>query len=314
MNPTWRKEWEGAQARVEERRRLLERAASQRQRDEELEQRCAQLHRQYELELEDVEKLQGLGFQALWRTVMGDRKELLKREEAEAAEAKIRYRDACAERDLRREKLTALEAQAVELEGAEKEVEALSLRREQELRLDSGPRGREVDSLLRQRDELLRERQEIKEAQAAGDDAGTALDKAHEILQSAGRWGLYDMLGGGLIATAIKHGKLDEARKWLEDAGHALWDFEQELRDVGEISLPTIDLEPLHVSLDYFLDGFLVDAFVQNRITRARDHARSAAGEVEEIQRGLDRRRAEIDEELERGRTRLGELVGNDQG
>lgn len=309
MDTSWREEWDRAQARVEERRRALERAELQRRRNAELQEQCDELRRQHELELEDVEKLKGLGFQALLRTLVGDRKELLAKEGREAFEAKVRYHDACEEQQRRAAKLVELEAQAADLEGAEEELEALSMKREQQLRSAGGAHGQEVDTLLRRRDELRLEQQEIQEARLAGNDAGEGLDDVLEVLDSAARWGVFDMIGGGLIATAVKHSKLDEARRRLEEAGNSLWDFERELKDVGEISLPTIDLSQLDGFLDYFLDGILVDAFVQSRINRAREATRETAEQVEEIQRGLDGRYRELDAELERVGARLGELI-----
>ncbi|MSA03534.1 hypothetical protein GKG47_18860 [Lactonifactor sp. BIOML-A3] len=59
---------------------------------------------------------------------------------------------------------------------------------------------------------------EIQEAKTAGRQALEALEEAEDFLQSARNMGIWDMLGGGLLADIMKHSRLDKATRCLEAA------------------------------------------------------------------------------------------------
>ena len=48
-------------------------------------------------------------------------------------------------------------------------------------------------------------KQEIREALGAGARALTSLREAQEKLESARKWGIADLLGGGFVIDMIKH-------------------------------------------------------------------------------------------------------------
>lgn len=73
---------------------------------------------------------------------------------------------------------------------------------------------------------------EIDEAIAAGREALEALEDAADSLDSAKRWGIVDILGGGLITSVIKHSRLATPTTRLADAREALARFSAELDDV----------------------------------------------------------------------------------
>ena len=66
-----------------------------------------------------------------------------------------------------------------------------------------GGRIRELEEKLAACRSMCRE---MEEAVRAGRQAAFDLDSAGGKLESAGSWGVYDMLGGGMLATAIKAG------------------------------------------------------------------------------------------------------------
>ena len=65
---------------------------------------------------------------------------------------------------------------------------------------------------------MLDERKEVNEAIAAGQRALTSLQAAEAQLGSARGWGIFDMLGGGLITDLVKHSKIHDAQYYLETA------------------------------------------------------------------------------------------------
>ena len=76
---------------------------------------------------------------------------------------------------------------------------------------------------------------EINEAIAAADDALFYLQKANDSMKSAKNWGLFDMLGGGLISTFVKHDKMDTAQMDVDNAKIALQKLSRELDDLDEV-------------------------------------------------------------------------------
>ena len=76
-------------------------------------------------------------------------------------------------------------------------------------------------------------RKEMKEAVDAGERALRTLRSAQGKLNSAGNWGIFDMLGGGLISTIMKRSKMDDAKNLIESAKIDLRRFQKELKDVN---------------------------------------------------------------------------------
>ena len=111
---------------------------------------------------------------------------------------------------------------------------------------------------------------EINEAVLAGERALNSLREAKSKLNSARAWGVYDILGGGMISSIVKHSKVNDANEWLEQANRDLRRFAKVLRDVPgeEIYVQAGDLAS---TLDIFFDNIFSDFIVQNRINEARE-------------------------------------------
>ncbi len=82
---------------------------------------------------------------------------------------------------------------------------------------------------------------ERQEAIAAGERALDSLREAYMKLDSARGWGVYDILGGGLISSLIKHGKMDKAQDCLQDAKRDLKRFEIEFQDLNNFENINLD-------------------------------------------------------------------------
>jgi len=129
--------------------------------------------------------------------------------------------------------------------------------------------------------------QEIQEAVQAADTALFHLNAANEYLRKAKNWGIVDLLGGGMISTFIKHGKMDSAEQELASARDALKNFAGELADVDGIvdfDIPVGDF--LHFA-DYFFDGVVADWLMQSRITDATRQVDDAIEQVSAIRARL---------------------------
>lgn len=121
---------------------------------------------------------------------------------------------------------------------------------------------------------------EIDEAIAAGRRALSALDEAGDALESARRWGVWDIVGGGLFSSLIKHGRIDEAEDALARARAELSRFSRELDDVRGAESLQVGVGKLNTVFDIALDNVLTDLFVQSSISDAADRVEEVTDQV----------------------------------
>ena len=130
---------------------------------------------------------------------------------------------------------------------------------------------------------------EKREAIEAGRRALNSLQTAKENLNSAKNWGLVDMFGGGFFTTMLKHSRMDQARRNMEQAKYDLRNFSRELNDVNMACNLNIDTGDFLSFADYFFDGFVVDWVVQDRINNAKRQVEEAIRRTESIVNQLQR-------------------------
>ena len=92
-------------------------------------------------------------------------------------------------------------------------------------------------------------KQEVREARAAGIRALNSLRQAQRCLDSARGWGVLDILGGGLITNLVKHSKLSDAQRCIDQAQYDLDAFRRELADVN---LPYAEIDGVLTFADFF--------------------------------------------------------------
>ncbi len=235
----------------------------------------------------DVEQLKHASIARLWSRLTGKWEERLAAEEREAADAWLQYDAAEAALKALKEEMAAARSRLGDVIDADLAYERLLEQRETWIRDHDPDTDRELRRISESLGELRALRKEQDEAKRAGEKAARALAAAEECLRSARNWGTYDMLGGGVIATHIKHNRIDEARADMHEAQHALRMFEKELRDLRtQAGSPEVEVGGFLTFADYFFDGFLADWIVQGRINDALERVQRGSGEV---RRQLDR-------------------------
>ncbi|MGH8972017.1 MAG: hypothetical protein ACRD0C_02300 [Acidimicrobiia bacterium] len=252
------------------------------------------------VEAGDVAGLEGHGLRRWLASLAGTREERLAKEQAELAAAKLRYGAATrtvaglrAEIERMADEIRALGDPAARFAG-------LLDDKEQRLVDDrAGDAGRLADLATRRADAEA-DRRELDEAMGAGRAVRDDLSALNDLLRRAGNWGTYDLLGGGLFATMIKHDYMDDARDVASRLQQKLLAFDRELSDVEQGGLPlgTVDVGSGLRFADYLLDGLIADWMVQSRITRAAESVAMVAGEVNEKLRRLQGLVAQADEAL----------------
>lgn len=246
------------------------RIAALEQQAQELEQRADLWREQLQEEQKDVERLTGITFSNLWHTLRGTKQDRLEAEEAELLEAKLKYDQTVYELEETGHELEKLREKWNEARYAEAEYRFLLAEKEQLIKKHYPNLAAELLELTEQKADAHVRLKEWEEALFEGRGALTALEQALTSLDSAKSWGTYDILGGGLLATKMKHDHMDDAIQLIHHAGRRLQRFQRELEDVKlYLPLHSLNLGETLRFADYLFDGFLADFAVQGRIKEA---------------------------------------------
>ena len=242
-------------------------------------------------EQEDVEELERLSFASFLARIRGEQAERLDQERREAVAAKARY-DA-ARRDLEdlEARFQAAQKERAGLEGLRGRWKALMEEKEELLCQAGGERAKRLIQIGCDLDSLGSQIRELDEAICAGKDVGYALDQMIGQLDSAAGWGTWDILGGGMLATMAKHGRMNDAQNTAFQARQAISRFRTELADVSQLRVPDLQVGEFTSFADYFFDGLFVDLYIQDKIGTARRSAEETAAQVEDLLSQLRRER-----------------------
>lgn len=242
----------------------------------------------------DVDRLKGLTLTALMAALSGDKAERLEKEEREACAASLRYETAKRQLDEVRQDMAFRRGRI----AANRDV---GERYERLLREKSAARGdcEELRRLEQRMEELTARRRELREAVFAGEAVNGRLQAVASALDEAAGWSTYDLLGGGLLADAVKYSHLDTAEKEFQQLQSELRRYQAELADVtidGELNIPVDDFL---TAADIFFDNIFTDWAVRRHIDQNAEQIRAAQGRVRELQNRLQGEMAETERELE---------------
>jgi len=219
----------------------------------------------------DVETLETLSLRGIFLRVLGSKQEQLEKERQEFLAAKLRHDEA-------EEAITALEREGAdlgrrldELGDVEARYRSLLERKEQALLQTEREDARELLRLSEAQGDVRSDLRELREAVSAGRSAVNSLDSAISALRGAESWGTVDLIGGGLLTTAAKHGRVDEARRWIHQAQQRLRRFRRELADLESRVEIDIQMGAFETFADYFFDGLIADWIVQSKIRNSLD-------------------------------------------
>jgi len=111
---------------------------------------------------------------------------------------------------------------------------------------------------------------EINEAIEAGQDAQMRLHRIQETLCSAKGWGIYDLLGGGLISGMMKRIRMEKAQQQIEELRGSLERFNSELKDVQVQCSASAELSEWLNITDLVFDDPLSDWLSLSKIKDAK--------------------------------------------
>ena len=121
---------------------------------------------------------------------------------------------------------------------------------------------------------------EINEAIEAGQDAQLRLHRIQETLRSAKGWGIYDLLGGGLISGMMKRIRMEKAQQQIEELRGSLERFNSELKDVQVQCSASAELSEWLNITDLVFDNPLSDWLSLSKIKDAKAEIDRTAEEV----------------------------------
>jgi hypothetical protein len=256
------------------------------QRQDEVRAELALLRTRYEHEQQDAERLESLSLARVLASLRGAREDALARERAEAGAVRYRAAEAQARLEAVQRELAATRQRHDELAGAPAIYAGVLKLKEQQLSQSGDPRGRQLLALADERGRLQAELAEVTEAQQAAAAAGQALSAVRERLGSASAWSTYDtFFGGGVMASAVKHSRLDDAAAAAARADQCLAVLRTELADVGGLGLtaPQLAVDAGTRFVDVWFDNIFSDLAMAGRISQARqnvDRSLEVVGEV----------------------------------
>lgn len=277
----------------------------------ELNRRKDELNKALKKEELDVEKLEGMSFANIFHSIIGDKSEKLEKEKQEALAAKLKYDSICSEIQALDNDIERRNRRLYELKDVEEDYEKLIKEKQYRLEAFNSEIKETLSRFQSEEVRALSKEKEVKEAIEAGETLLYSLQRVKEHLQSAGAWGTWDILGGGLISTMAKHSKIDDARNEISIAQRYLRNFHRELQDVGNTIDIDIEIGSFLTFADYFFDGLFADLTVQSKINDSKSKVEKTTNDVSYM---LDRLRRELKEsEIEREniRKQVQEVIEN---
>lgn len=259
----------------------------------------------------DVERLEKLTLSSVLASLRGNKDEEIDREKAEAYAARLRLQEAERQLDEIRSEIRIRQDRVQAYQDYEVRYERLLREKEAELRGKDPVLAEKLAELERQELGLTSRKKELQEAIAAGRAVCSNICAAQDKLNSAEGWSTWDMLGGGLIADALKYSSMDDAQRLMEQVQSGLRRYQAELADVAQTA--AFDLQPngFLQFADFFWDNIFTDWAVRDQIVQSQNRMWDLADQVKRIQSGLELELEETDCGLTALRNERNELVRN---
>lgn len=271
------------QSRIAEKGHLQTLAADLRAQNRELTEKVRELDAARSREQADVDRLEGGSLAAFFYAVIGRKDEKLDQERQEAYAASVKYDTALRELESVREELERCEAKLAEICECEAEYSGLFREAAEAVRTAGNA---QAEALLQLEQEIIACRQkekELYEAVSAGEGALRMADDILTSLDSAKGWGTWDLVGGGIVADAVKHSHLDEAQRRIERLQVQLRRFKTELADVTIYADIRIEIDSFLRFADYFFDGLFSAWAVMDKIENARSKVLNTQQQIRRV-------------------------------
>ena len=251
---------------------------------------------QYERDLQNtrqqLNKLEEFSFVNLFRGWSGKKDELIEQNmdsvavtELKLVEAQLTFKDLQEDRIKLVQQLSTINVSKIR-----EQLKKIEDEKQVWLMANAPAAAKELTSIIEQEILCKQLKIEIHEAIDAGKQAFNKLTDAGSQLQDAKSYSTWDtFLGGGFIATALKHDKLEETNSYLHEAQMALQRFQNELLDIKEMRQKTLEVhtDGFVMFTDYFFDNIFTDWSIHSKITTAIDQILRVQDDVANTLRDL---------------------------
>jgi len=283
------------------RKQKLQRHLASAQKSLEQEQiRLARLDAKLQSEDLDVKKLEGLSLTSLFYKVLGSQEKQLEKERQEYLGARLKYHQCKFAVSNLTQEVASLRDELNRLGDADAQYKSVLLEKEKVVQQSGSLASRQLLEITDKITSAQSEYREVGEAIDAGNEVLKHLQQVIDAMQSAGNWGVWDMLGGGILTTAVKHSRMDDARDAAYQVQEKLRSFKLELADVSQNSEGfLVDVSSFETFADYFFDGLIADWIVQSKIERSLDNSKAVYRQIVQILEGLNRKFAEVQSRID---------------
>ena len=248
-------------------------------------------------EEKDVTKLEGTSISSMFLDMIGKKEDKLDKEREEYLVAKMKYEECLKDIEKLEEEIIWCNNELRDYIEVKEEYDRLLREKENLILSGSSEEGRKLRENQDRLCELNLQQKEVKEAIDAGKRANNALLDMKDNLSSAKSWGVWDMMGGGLLSNMAKHSAIDKASNSGKNAEHYLKVFKKELSDVNQFTDLKIDITSFTKFADFFFDGFFVDWFVQSKINNSLSNVNNTYERIDSIVSELNRDLSKITQE-----------------
>ena len=254
-----------------------------------LEEKSQSAKSTFEKENRDYQKIAQKNISSIFYSVLGTLEEKTKKERQEALEAELKYNQCIRDLEEVKTQISKLEAEGLRYKNAQTEYDEYFNEKFQILMRENGRTARDIMELNRNIELSKNSICEIDEAISAGHEVDKGLSAVMASLNSARDWGVWDMLGGGLITSMVKHSHIDSASDTAQQVQSALRRFRTELADIHLSEELQVEISGFARFADFFFDGLLADWFVQNKINTTQENVSAVQSQVQNVMNKLDK-------------------------
>lgn len=278
---------------------------------EEMKESIRELGYQRNKEQADVDKLEQGGLGNFVYQILGRREEKLDKEKQEAYAAAVKYETAVQQLEAINKDITDLERMIVAAGDVEQQLEAALKEKKEWLKSHSDEKG----AVILEKEEriawLQNQQREIEEAISAGGRAVRLAEQIAEELDSAHGWGVFDLVGGGLVTDIVKHSHLDTAQQQINNLQSELRNFKKELADVSMNEQLKVQIDGFLKFADFFWDGLFTDFLVLDKIEESQNQMKKCLNSLNNAMSKLSAMKADNKRQTEAAENAIRTLVEN---
>ncbi len=175
------------------------------------------------------------------------------------------------------------EGQIDSLRSLDSDYEDLIRKRRNLILSKNDDRARELKYCLDKISEKEKEIRNAEEGILACNRALPPLERAIRSMEGARSWGVWDMFGGGFLATAAKHSRINNMRREIRNVEKEIKALNTGLSNISLSSNIDIDIGAFATFADYFFDGPIADIFVQGKIKDSLRRLRNTYDKINEV-------------------------------